>query len=77
MAVNVRIERSGSENVMSMLRRFRNRLRSSGVIGRVRSLRHHDRPRSHYVTKKSRLRAIERTRERERLYKLGKVSERS
>jgi len=76
MATNIQIERGGNENAMSMLRRFRNRLKSSGVLNRVRSLRYHQRPKSNYVAKKGRIRAIERSKERERLYKLGKISER-
>lgn len=76
MPVNIHIERNGNENPMSTLRRFRNRLRSSGVLNRARELRYHDRAHSKYTAKKSRLRALERAKEKERLYKLGKISER-
>jgi len=76
MPVNVHIERNGTENAMSMLRRFRNKLRSSGVLTRSRSLRYHGRAQSKFTTKKSRLRTLERAKKREQLYKLGKISER-
>lgn len=75
MTVNVQIESKGDENAMSMLRRFRNRFRSSGVVRRVRSIRYHARSQSDFTSKKGRLRSIERTKKREQLYKLGKISE--
>jgi len=73
MAVNVHIEQNGNENPMGVLRRFRNRLRTSGVLTRSRSLRYHSRAESPFVKKKGRLRSIEKQEQREKLYKLGKI----
>jgi len=73
MAVNVHIERTGNENNLSVLRRFRNRIKTSGVLKKSRSVRFHARPESSFKQKKSRLRSIAKQEHRARLYKLGKI----
>lgn len=73
--VNIQIERNERENNLSILRRFRNRVRSSGILMKARSLRYHTRPQSEFQKKQSKLRRLTKSQERERLIKLGKIGE--
>ena len=73
MNVHIRVERDEKENNMSLLRRFRTRVMEWGGMRRVRSIRYATRAKSPYVEQKSRLKAIGRKEERERLYKLGLI----
>jgi hypothetical protein len=73
--VNVQIERTDRENNLSVLRRFRNRVRSSGVLIKARSLRYHTRAQSEFQKKQSKLRRLTKAQERERLIKLGKIGD--
>lgn len=75
MITNVEIEKGGNENNLSVLRRFRHRMKSSGVLGKARRNRFWSRSQSKFVQKKSKLKAIAKRKEKERLYKLGKISE--
>jgi hypothetical protein len=75
MAINVEINKTGSENNMSILRRFRKRVQGSGVIPRLRSIRYEKRSVSDFNKKKSKLVSLKRAEEREKLYKLGKLPE--
>ncbi|GMU74088.1 MAG: hypothetical protein AMXMBFR44_2870 [Candidatus Campbellbacteria bacterium] len=68
---NIHITRSDRENNMSILRRFRQKVNEWGGLRKVRSKRYHKRDLSSYVTKKNRLRAIEKKETRVRLFKLG------
>lgn len=70
--INVQVERTGSENGLSVLRKFQKRVQGSGVLNRVRGLRYYDRTLSHYKKKKQTLTRIERKTEMERMMKLGK-----
>lgn len=73
MNVHIRVERDEKENNMSLLRRFRTRVMEWGGMRRLRSIRYATRSKSPYVQQKSRLKAIAKKEERERLYKLGLV----
>lgn len=73
MNVHVRVERDAKENNMGLLRRFRTRVMDWGGMRRVRSIRYATRTKSPYVQQKSRLKAIKRKEERQRLYKLGLI----
>lgn len=75
MATNVHIERKGSENNMSMLRRFRTRVKTSGLLMRARSLRFHSREDSDFKKKKGKLTRIKKKNVYERLHKLGKLGD--
>ena len=74
-ATNIHIERTDNENNLSVLRRFRSRMKTSGVLTKARSLRFHTRPKSKFQKKKSKLKRITKGKERERLIKLGRLGE--
>jgi len=75
MAVNVQIEAKERENNLGILRRFRNRIKTSGVLQKARSLRYHSRSTSEFKKKQARLKTLDKKKEREHLYKLGKISD--
>mgnify|MGYP003560912665 FL=1 len=75
MATNVEVTRTGSENALSLLRKFTKRVQGSGVLPRVRSLRYSEREHSHYKTKMKTLKGINRRAELAELIKLGKAPE--
>lgn len=64
---------NNNEPALSVIRRFSRRVRSSGVLQKVRSKRYFDRKSSPYKQKARALKTIERRAEYERLKKLGKV----
>lgn len=74
-AVNIHVERNSNENNLSVLRRFRSRMKTSGVLSRVRGLRFRTRPQSKFQIKQSKLKRLTKSREREQLIKLGKIVE--
>ncbi len=73
--INVEVQKTGTENPMSVLKRFTRRVQGAGVLPRVRSLRYAKRSESRYVRKKRTLKTIGRRTERDRLIKLGKIAE--
>ncbi len=73
MAVNINVERTGTENSLSTLRRFNKMLQGSGIVKRVRSLRYKERNKSHLTRKKRTLTRIARRKEVEQLIKSGKM----
>ena len=75
MSTNVQVEKNGKENTMGLLRRFTKRVRGSGILPRVRSLRYYERQKSEYVKKKKTLKKLEKKAEYAELIKLGKITE--
>jgi ribosomal protein S21 len=73
MKTNVEVEKTGSENNISLIRRFSRKVQGSGILSKVRSLRFNERPKSDFVKKKKALKRITRRKEIERLIKLGKL----
>jgi ribosomal protein S21 len=73
--INIEVEKKGSESAPNLLRRFSKRMRGSGVLQRVKRIRYHSRPKSKFVQKKSALKMLKRKNERDKLIKLGKISE--
>ena len=73
MTENVHITKKEKENSISTLKRFSQKVRSAGIIPRVKSLRYNDRIPSALVRKQKALRKIDSTATRERLKKLGKA----
>ena len=61
-----------NENSSSLLKRFSQKMRSSGVVQKAKSVRFMERPLSKYKKKVERLRKLRRQEELERLKKLGK-----
>ncbi len=74
MSTNVAVDKTATENNVSLIRRFTRRVQESGIVKRVRGLRYEERAKSHYVKKKKTLEVISRRAEREKLLKLGKIS---
>lgn len=75
MAVNIQVTKTGTENSASVLRKFSQRVRQSGLINHVRDARFRNRPKSKLMRKKAALRKIERTDLFETLVKDGKIAE--
>jgi hypothetical protein len=67
------VERKGSENGASMLRRFSRRIRDMGIVRKTKDSRFHERALSPLKMKEKALRRIEKTQEIERMRKLGKI----
>jgi len=73
--LNVEIKNTGDENNINLLRSFSKQVRSSGVIKKSKSLRYNNRKENKFLRKKHALRDIEKQEKREKLIKLGKVSD--
>ena len=77
MAVNVEVEKTGTETSANLLRRFSKRVLGAGIIKRVKGGRYKLRNQSKYKTKIKTLETIKRHKEVERKIKLGKMSPRN
>lgn len=75
MAVNVEIQKQGSESTTNMLRRFTRRMQSSGIVRGLKSRRYYTRSPSKASRKTSALKMIARREEYETLAKLGKLTD--
>jgi ribosomal protein S21 len=75
MATNVEIIRTGTENALSVLRKFTRRVQGSGVLPRVRSIRYSERTLSHFKVKRAKINYLKRTAKHAELLKLGKIVE--
>lgn len=73
--INLEVTKNGTENNLSLIRRFTKKVQSSGVLPRVRGIRYATRKPSKYVKKKTALKVLSRRTERETLIKLGKLKE--
>lgn len=72
---NVEVQKQGTENAMSMIRRFQKRVQGSGVLRRARSIRYHKRSESSFVKKSQALNRIAKREHYEKQVKLGKIAE--
>ena len=75
MAVNIAVEKSGNKNTGAILREFTQRMRSSGIVQKMRKIRYRSRDLSKGARKKDALRRINRRDEFETLIKEGKLSD--
>lgn len=75
MNPNVEVHKVGSENALSLIRKFSRRVQGAGIIQTVRAGRYRTRPVSKTIVKKRALKRIERQAERSRLIKEGKITE--
>jgi ribosomal protein S21 len=73
--INVEIQRNNNESAPNVLKRFTKRVQGAGILNKVRSLRYAERNASPYVKKKRTLKGLRRRAERDRLIKMGKISE--
>ncbi len=75
MAVNIHVEKTGTENTGAVLRKYTQRMRSAGLVQKMRKIRYRSRPLSEGARKQVALRKIERRADFEQLIKEGKLSE--
>lgn len=74
--INIEIvKKNSNENDVNIIRRFTKRVRNSGILPRVRSIRYNNRKVSKLIKKKETLRGIARKAEIKKLIKLGKMPE--
>lgn len=73
MAVNVEVVKTGSENNLSLIRKFTKRVQGSGVLPRLRKIRYSSRKQSEYVKKKMTLKRLTAHKEMQELIKMGKA----
>ena len=72
MAVNVYIKKTDKTSSSDVLKKFQKKVKTSGVVNKLKSVRFFDRKASAYRKKKEALRRIQKTEEIERAKKLGK-----
>lgn len=72
MTKNVTVTSSGKENSMGLLKKFSQKMRSSGIVPRLKSVRYNERALSFFKKKNEKLRKIEKLANIERDLKLGK-----
>ncbi len=77
MPINVEVEKHNNESSANVIRRFTKRVQASSIINRMRRIRYFTRTKSENVKKAGRLKKLEKKAEYERLFKLGKIQDRS
>ena len=75
MAINVEVQKTATENSVTLLRRFTKRVQGSGVLPRMRSIRYSARALSETVKKKKTLKILRRRAEVAKQVRLGKIVE--
>lgn len=75
MAVNIEVTKGGSENNLSVLRRFQKRVQGAGILTRVRSRRYTERNKSENVKRAKTLAYLKKRDHINELTKLGKTTE--
>lgn len=75
MGINAEVQKSGSENALSTIRKFSRRVQGTGLVKSVRGRRYYSRPASKTVKKKRALKLIKRRAEYRQLVKEGKIIE--
>ena len=73
--INIELSKNNNENNLSLIRRFSKKVKSSGIIPRMRSIRYHSRPESNFFKKKKTLKTINRKAEINEMIKMGKIPE--
>ncbi len=73
--INVELTKNNNENNLGLVRRFSKKIKSSGIIPRMRSIRYHSRPESNFFKKKKALKTINKRAEIDELIKMGKMPE--
>ncbi len=75
MGINAEVQKAGSENALSTIRKFSRRVQGTGLVKAVRGRRYYSRSASKTVKKKRALKLIKRRTEYRKLVKEGKVIE--
>lgn len=73
--INVSVARNGSENSMSLIRRFTKRVQGAGIIRRVKGARYIERAKSKTKRKKSAIRRISRKETQAEMERMGLIKE--
>jgi hypothetical protein len=76
MTVNIEVTRNGTENNMSVIRRFSRRVMDAGIIIGVKARRYAKRAESANTKRRNKLKRLTRKAEVEKLIKLGKMQPR-
>ena len=76
MAINAEVQKSGSENALSVIRKFSRRVQGTGLVKTVRGQRYYEREKSKTVSKKRALKLLKRRETFQQMVKEGKVAER-
>ena len=76
MAINAEVQKSGSENSLSTIRKFSRRVQGTGLVKNARKIRYFEREKSKTVKKKRALKMIKRRAEYQQKVKEGKIAER-
>lgn len=74
MAKNVEVSKKKNETNISLLKRFSRKVQESGVVRKSKSIRYAERPKSDFVKKKHKLKALTKTAEIEKKIKMGKIT---
>lgn len=77
MAINVSVEKTGTENSMSLVRRFSKRVLGSGIIRRVKDNRYYQRNVSQSKRKQAALRRVSKREKNAELERLGLLEPRT
>ena len=75
MSVNVEVSKTGSESVLSTIRKFSRRVQGTGLVKNARKRRYFSRQASKTVKKKRTLKLLKRRAEFQKLVKEGKVAD--
>jgi ribosomal protein S21 len=75
--INAEVQKSGTESVLSTIRKFSRKVQGTGLIKNARARRYHSRGMSKTVKKKRALKLIERRANFRQLVKEGKAEERT
>lgn len=73
--INVSVEKHGTENAMSLIRRFQKRVQGAGIVRRVKGARYTERPKSKLRRQKSAIRKIARREDYAEKERLGLIKE--
>lgn len=71
--IQIEVKKNANESTGSLLRRFTKKSKNSGLAKKARGLRFNERAKSDFVKKKDALKKIQKQKEMERLFKLGKL----
>jgi ribosomal protein S21 len=75
--INAEVQKSGTESVLSTIRKFSRKVQGTGLIKNARKIRYYSRDMSPAVKKKRALKLIKRRADFRQLVKEGKAEERS
>ncbi len=73
--INVTVVKHGTENSMSLIRRFQKRVQGAGIIRKVKGSRYHERIKSKTKRRVSALRRIDKRDKTQEMERLGLIKE--